>query len=438
MRKISSLIIALCITASVSAQPNLSLEDAIELGLKNNFDIQIARNDARIAGNNRGRGLAGFLPDLDASAGYSRSNNDQEVDRPVSSSNIDVDNLNADITLNWTLFDGFRMFADRSKYNELASQGEYAVRNRIENSVVAISIAYFNLVRQEQLLQVARDTRDISETRLGRERVRHELGGSSSTDLLNAQVAFNADQSALLTRELEIQIARQDLNVLLGQDPEVEFTVSTEIRIPELDAGLSEIMTVALESNSGLKAAELGKKVADRGVQSARASFFPRLSAFANYGYTDQTVNNSAGLYPGLDVGTETKGTTVGLNLSFNLFNGRLDKITFDNARIEAANETLALRDARNRLTAAVREIYSTYRQRMDVVTLEEQNIEAARQNLDLQRDRHELGVATSLEFRDAQVSFVQSQTSLITARYQARISRLELDQLTGSLNVGE
>ncbi len=438
MLKISTILAMLLLAVSAAAQSHLTLENAIELGLKNNYDIQIARNDARISDNSRGKGLAGFLPTLEASAGYNRSDRDQDVDLPPSSSTSDVDNMTADVTLNWTLFDGFRMFADRGRYNELAQQGEFAARSRIENSVVAISSAYFNLVLREQLLQVARDTRNISETRLGREKVRHQLGGSSSTDLLNAQVSFNSDQSALLSRVLEVQIARQQLNVLLGQDPATEFTVSTKINIPILDDDLPNILLLAQEHNSGLKAAEFSKKVADRGVQSARASFMPRLSAFASYGHTDQTQNSSAGQYPGLDVGTETNSTTVGLNLSFNLFNGRRDKIDYDNARIEANNQALSLRDARNRLVGEVREIYNTYRQRLDVVGLEDQNIEAARQNLELQQERQELGVATSLEFRDAQVSFVRSQTSLITARYQARISRIELDQLTGALRVGE
>ena len=118
------------------------------------------------------------------------------------------------------------------------------------------------------------------------------------------------------------------------------------------------------------------------------------------------------------------------------MFNGTRDKVALQNAKLEANNEALALRDARNRLTGLVQQTYDTYRQRMEVVALEEQNIQAARQNLDLQRERQKLGVANSLEFRDAQVSFVRSQTSLITARYQARISRLVLEKLMGALEV--
>ncbi len=437
LTKLLLLISCLMLASSVAAQSMLTLEDAIALGLKNNYDIRIARNQAKISANSKGIGLSGFLPTLDAGGSYSKTDSEAEVDLPPGTTNTDMDNLSAQLSMNWTIFDGFKMFVNRKKFNELAKLGEYQARNRIENSIVAISEAYFNLVQQEQLLQVAHDVRNISETRLRRERVRNELGGASNTDFLNAQVSFNSDQSSLLNQQLAVTVAIEQLNLLLGQDPATEFAVSTEIVIPELVRDYSEILHLALERNSSLMASELSKKVADREAQSARSPFLPRLSAFASYGYGDQTLNRDVGDFAGLDVGTKTISTTVGLSLSYNLFNGTRDKVALQNAKLEANNEALALRDARNRLTGLVQQTWDTYRQRMEVVALEEQNIQAARQNLDLQRERQELGVANSLEFRDAQVSFVRSQTSLITARYQARISRLVLEKLMGALEVG-
>ena len=221
---------------------------------------------------------------------------------------------------------------------------------------MGISEAYFNLVQQEQLLQVAREVRDISQTRLERERVRNELGGASNTDFLNAQVSFNSDQSALLNRQLAVTVAREQLNLLLGQDPATEFSVSTEIVIPKLERDYSEVLQLALERNSSLKSSELSKKVADRNLQSTRASFMPRLSAFAAYGYGDQTVNKDFGDFANLDVGTKTTSTTVGLALSSNLFNGTRDRVALKNAKLEANNEALALRDARNRLAGLVQQ----------------------------------------------------------------------------------
>ncbi|MBU8933245.1 MAG: TolC family protein [candidate division Zixibacteria bacterium] len=427
---------AVLLAVSLSAEPMMTLEEAIALGLKNSYNIKVARNQAQMADNNKGLGLAGFLPTVDASGGYRLTNGDLEIDLPPSSAESEKENLTAELSLRWTLFDGFRMFVDRKKFNELARMGEYQARNQIEGSIVNISRAYFNLVQQERLLQVASDTRDLSEARLRRERIRNELGGSSSTDFLHAQVAFNSDQSTLLSQQLLVNIARQQLNVLLGQDPATSYSVSNEILIPELSLDYTQVHDLALEHNSSLKAAELSEKITGRDVQKASSSFLPNLSAYANYGYSDETANSTAGLNPGLDVGTQTTSTTVGLSLSLNLFNGRRNRIELQNAKIEAVNQALVLRDARNRLIGLVCETFDTYHQRMEVITLEAQNAETAQQNLDLQKERQEQGIVNSLEFRDAQLSLTKAQTSLITARYQARISRLEIEQLIGSLEI--
>jgi outer membrane protein len=69
-------------------------------------------------------------------------------------------------------------------------------------------------------------------------------------------------------------------------------------------------------------------------------------------------------------------------------------------------------------------------------VKLEEQNLVAAQQNLDLQLERYNIGTANSLEFRDAQVNLIRAQTTLIAACYQARITRLEIEQLIGKVGI--
>ena len=120
------------------------------------------------------------------------------------------------------------------------------------------------------------------------------------------------------------------------------------------------------------------------------------------------------------------------MTLSLNLFNGFRDKINLQNARIEAKNQELALQDTRNQLAGLMREKYETFRQRLKLMELEQQNVVAAQQNLDLQADRYQIGAATSLEFRDAQVNLIRSQATLVVARYQARITRLEIEQLSG------
>jgi len=434
MHKLLVLVIFILIAGNSSGQPLLTLEDAVTLGLQNNFDIRIARNQQKIAENNTGKGLAGFLPKVDLNGTISQVDNKQELDLPVVTSNNDINSLNAEVVLNWTLFDGFKMFVNNSTFKSQAELGKMQARDQIENIIVQISQAYFNLSQQDQLYRVALETKQISATRLEREKVRNEIGGASSTDLYNAQVSYNNDQSSLLTRELTLSTAREQLNILLGRDPETAYTVTDEIEIPELVYDYEEIKRIALERNSSLEAARLNREIAEKKVKSAYAPFLPKVSLFARYGYADQTRRSDIGDYPGMDIGTTNKDATIGLNLSYNIFNGSSDKIDLQNARITANNQNLAQRDAQNKLVGSVKEIFDTYRQQLQIVQLEEANISAAQRNMEIQQELHELGAAGSLEFRDAQVRFAAARTALITARFQARISRLQIEKLIGML----
>ncbi len=420
---------------TVSGQEALTIEDVIRLGLKSNYDIRVARNSSEIAANNAGKGAANFLPTVDATGNYSRSSTRQTTNSPFSFGDSDSKSWGADVSFNWTVFDGFRMFAVRKRYDELAKLGDYQARYIIENTVVQISRAYFNLVQHEQLIEVAKSAHDISRDRLERERVRHDLGGASSTDLLNAEVSFNNDRAALLEQQLRLDIARQDLNILLGRDPGTPMKVSEEFVIEPLELGFEQLLDSAEHRNSALLVARQNKRVADQEVRLGQAAFWPRLALTGSYGYSDRSVSSSSAGFDD-DITTEETSASVGLVLSFNIFNGRRDWIDLKNARLEASNRQLELRDARNQLRALVRERIRTFEQRMELSALEQESVRAARQNLQLQVDRFELGAATSLEFRDAQVNLVRVQTALIVARYQARLARLEVEQLIGAIRI--
>ena len=429
------LIIILLLVSGLAAQNPLTLEEAISIGLQNNYSIQIARNSAQVSQNNQGLGLSGFLPTLNANGNYQMQNSREKSNSQQSYGDSETEIRSAELALQWTLFDGFRMFANRKLYSESARLGHYQARQSIENTVVAICRAYFNLVLQEKLLQIAEESKQISEERFNQEKVRHEIGGASSTDLLNAQVAYNTDRSKLLSQELEVEIARENLNLLLGREPSEKLNVVDDIVIPELKSSEAEIKSSANQNNSGINIARKNKQVASQQVSLARSAFFPRLNLSAGYGYNDRTIRPDQATFAN-EINTESYTGSIGLNLSFNLFNGRRDKISYQNARLQKTNSSFALAEAENQLSGKISQTYETYQRRVQIVTLEEQNVTAARQNLELIQDRYQLGASTSLEFRDAQVNLFNAQVSLISAKYQARISRIEIDQLTGMLAI--
>jgi len=431
------LLAALVVPLIVSAQDQMTVEDAIKIGLKNNYDILIAKNTAEIAVNNKGKGIAGFLPVIDTSGNFRYDASNDETGAPSSFGNSDSRTYGSQLSLNWTLFDGFGMFANKVRYDELAKLGEYEARNNIENTVVGIMIAYFDLVQQEQLLDVALKTRDISRTRLDRETVRRDLGGVSSTDLLNARVNFNNDQAVLLDQELRVAIAKKELNLLLSRDPHEEITVKKVIRVLPLNDSYDTLLRSAEERNSFLLTAKQNVKVAAEGVRLSKSSFWPRLSLNANYGYNDRALFGDD-VMSSARRRDETIDASVGLSLTFNLFNGNIDSINYQNAVIEEKNSVLLFKNIKNQLAGLVLEKYTTFNKRAEKVHLEDENVGTAEQNLKLQKERYAVGASDSLDFRDAQVNMVRANTSLIVARYQARITLLEIEQLIGKIEIEE
>ena len=438
MKKI--LISILTLWTASHGQSLLTAEKAIELGLKNNYNIQIARNNADIATTNRGLGRANFMPMLDVSGNYGLVQSEEESNNSFSIGSSETINAGAQVSLNWTLFDGFRMFIDNDQWRELEKLGEVQARNTIENTVVSILGAYFNLVQQQQLLEVARETLDISETRLNKEKIRSDLGGASSVDLLNAQVSFNQDQTALLQRELDVEIARKDLNIVLGQSPDTPIDVEEVIDVRPLTRDVDQLLELARERNSALILARQNQTIARNDVKLARSDYYPRLLLSAGYSYADRTTDrdladNDNSFFPPR-IESSSTDRSVGVRLSWNLFNGFRRNIILQNSRVEARNQELALSDAENFLNGLVTEAFLVFKQRLEIVRIEEENVTAAEQNLELQSERYQVGAATSLEFRDAQVNLARAQNTLIGARFQARIARLEIERLVGDVAV--
>ena len=420
----------------VADNDTMTVEEAVRIGLSNNYNIQIARYSAQQDENNRGKGLAGFLPVI-GTEGNMRydGTNEQHKSSPVSFGHSDSRTWSSSLVLNWTLFDGFRMFANKKRYDELAVMGEYNARDAIERNVVSIMTAYFNLVQSEQLLDVAIATRDLSKTRLERQKVRHNIGGASSADLLNARVNFNNDQTILLDRELAVTIAGKQLNVLLGRDPMVSVKVKKHIDVPSLDRDISELIRLAQMRNSTILAAESNRNVAHHNVRVAESVMWPQLLLNGSYGYTDRSMFGRD-IMMNADRNRSTIDTSIWLMLKFNLFNGNVDRINIENARLQYLNQDLALKNTENEIKGFVKEKFYTYRKKMEQVKLAEENIVTAQRNMELESERYYTGVSDSLDFRDAQIKLALARATLIVARFEARVAMIDLNKLTGELKI--
>src|ERR1044072_4510765 len=136
----------------LSAQDTLTVDQAIATALHNNYDILLSKEDsASVAITNEYRNAV-FLPTLNANSTILYNKNAQTTKLTDGTerkrTGIHANNINAALSLNWTLFDGFRMFILRDRLDVNILRGNLTIKNQVVNTVSDVIKTYFDIVRQ--------------------------------------------------------------------------------------------------------------------------------------------------------------------------------------------------------------------------------------------------------------------------------------------------
>ena len=427
-------ILLLLFSQEVFSQELLSLDRAIEIGLKNNFSIQISNNNAEMAQNDNYIGNAGMLPSLNLNASGNKATNDikqsYSTGNDVSKVGVASDNLSYGAALNWTLFDGFKMFVTYDKLGVLEDLGNINAKITIETTVSGIIDAYYDVVRQKQLVKVIKDAIDVYDAKVNLAETRYNIGKSSKLDFLQSKVDLNAQKSLLLKQNQALATAKITLNQLLSRNIELDFYVTDTIII-DYKPTIDELKTTTLRQNNFLKSYEKNVKVAELSLKQYQAQRYPTLGIGLNYNFSK--TDNEAGFV----LLNQNQGLSIGFTATYNLFNGSILNHQIEDAEIYLENTNLQFKDARIQVEAGLMKAWKTFQTDLDVLKLEEDNLSVAKENLDVAMERYKQGASSSIELKDAQQSYEDSQGRVVQARYDAKVAETELMRLNGELVKG-
>lgn len=428
-----AIVISLCFYTSLFAQTQMSLSDVMRAALKNNYSITLLKNDTRAAENNYSLGNAGFLPSLDFNFRQNSTiSNTKQSYFDASRAGIDrtgakENSYTLETALNWTVFDGFNMFAAYDKLEELKNIGELQLALEIESVMSIVIDLYFDIVRQRYLLETDREAVALSEERLRIINSKYELGSASKMEVLQAQVDLNSDKSALLNQQSALENTIAAMNEIIVAKQDLNFTPTDTITI-NYDLKSNEILSSAKTGNIAMKIVSSQINVANYSLNSTRSRLYPSVSLFGTYNHN--VLNSEAGF---IKENTKT-GLSYGISLSFNLFDGLNTRREIENASIGLENAEIQRNDFENKLNAEITKAYSRYKSSLQLVALESENVGASREHLDIAFEQLRLGVYSALELREAQKNYVSAQSRLISAKYSAKISEKDLQQLSGNL----
>lgn len=416
---------------SIFSQDTTRLSDLINLALANNYQIRIIKNEQFKSQNNNTIGNAGFLPTLDAnlSQNYDVINSNQELYSGDVRSNPNANNnaTNAGINLNWSIFDGFQMFAQKSKFSELEQLGAVNTRYYIEQTVSDLAKSYYQLINEINKLGTYNLSKSISRDRYFLEEKKMELGSSNMFQLQLAQLDYLNDSAIVIQQTNLINQLQVQLNQIINRNIDSQIIPENSILLKDL-LQYNVLRDSALKYNSNLNISQIQELIASSNIRIQESRFYPEISIGGGYSFLNQ--NNSSGLLKT----NKTYGFNYGLNIRFNLFNGTKDRIQLQNLKIDQQNTQLKTQETQQTIEAGLYNNYITYQSMMQQYQLQEENIRIAQNNMDLAQLQYELGEINGFDFRQTQLTFIQAQTQLLDLRYILKTLEINILQISGTL----
>ncbi|MEN8787644.1 MAG: TolC family protein [Flavobacteriales bacterium] len=415
------------------SQEKMSVEDAISLALKNNFDIQLAENSILQAKNNKSIYNTGFLPTATASAdGKYSTSNAKITDQQGNERNIDAvetKGYGGSVGLNYILFNGGARKYNYDKLKNLYALSSLQRKTQIENTLIEVYTTFYNVARNQEQLKTVEEAFQISKERLERVSAQRKFGQQTTLDVLNAKVDANKDSINLLNVAVLVENNMRNLNYLLGRDINTAFDAQADVVLDE-EVSYLELKEQLKTNNNELKQIEINQSISQQDLRINQAGWLPSVSTNVSYGlnYSD---NGPAGFL----AEQQTTGINAGINLSWNIFDGGATKVRVQNAKIAMKTQGLNQQKIQLNLENQLAKFWAEYNTQKAIIENEKINVEISNLNFLKSKELFNLGRVSSLDFRQAQLNLINTKLNLLNAQYNAKIAELQLKKFAGLLN---
>ena len=416
--KFLSLLVASFITAlsALGQVENLTLTDAIAKTLEYNYGIRISKSDVEIASINNDWGVAGRYPTIgfDASSNNAYNFNDTNW----------TNRLYAGIGLDWTIFDGFRVnfTKDKLEFLEELSQGSLGVV--VENTIEDVIMAYYDVLLQQENLNVLKTVMTLSEDRYTYEQVRYDLGGTVTFQVLQAQNVYLNDKALFMTQEVVVRNAVRNLNFLLGLDPSLMWNFPDPFEPDTTDYILGDLTGKLTSNNQTLRNQYTNLQLQKKEIDLRKSALYPSLYVSAGL---DENVGNVQFIG-----NTDALSTYGNLRSSWDIYTGGTRKRAVEVARINEGIAQIEIEQMEHALMNELLNLYDFYSIRIALLEVADESLEAAELNMSIADEKFRAGAITSFEYRDIQLIYLNSALRRLQAIYNLIGSRTSLTRLTG------
>ena len=414
------------------AQKLITVDNAVGIALKNNYDILVSRNDADIDKMNNTAGNAGMLPAVavNGSDNYSVNNSfiKQFSGSEISSSNASTNAINTSVQLNWTVYDGGKMFVTKNKLNEIEALGGLQYRNQVEQTVYDVVVAYFNVVKQQQQLVSINKVILYNQERVTILQTSFNAGSSAKNNLLQAKIDLNVSKENSITQQSIIISSKRNLNQILSLNIDsTAYGVIDSIPLtykPDKADLINKIYT----NNTNILTFQKEIDIARLSVDEFKANRLPKVNFNTSYNF--QYTSNSSGT----TLLSRYYGPQVGGSISIPIFQGGNLNRLISTSKIQLESAQYNLENSKIQVNTLLQNALTDFENQEHLLAIEKENTDLVKENLEISMQRLRYGQTTALEVRQAQQSYEDSFTRLINFKYNLKVAETRLRQLIAGL----
>lgn len=424
------------------SQTSLSLEQAIEIGLKNNYQIQIAERNLEIAENSNDWSIAGRYPTINATLNW--NSNFIKSDNPASFFPQNT-SLSSGIVpggeVLWTLYNGSRVKFTKQQLEQLQQLGQGNVQIAVENTIQGIILAYYQALIQQEQLRVREEVLNLSRDRLEYAQVRVEFGQAASFDVLQSQDAYLNDSTSYLIQKNTFENSLRSLNVAMGVDElTTQYQLTDQLAFVVQDYNLSDLKNRMLTGNRSLQNLFVSRELASIATRIQETTKLPQVNLRLgitdniNYNLISKQVNISGDERDFGGVRTNAFNTNLGISLVYNVFDWGVRKRNIQNARIQEITAQLNIEDLKRNLNGQLENTYATFNNQRQLVEVTNQLVQNSQRSLTIAEDRFEAGLINIFDYRQVQLSYINAVQSRLNAIFNLKTTETDLIRLVGGL----
>jgi outer membrane protein len=344
----------LLLIGTVSAQPYLTLQSAIDTALSRNFDVRQRGLVAEQAEANMKQARANLLPDLGATINHG-VNQGRSID-PFTNQFVDQTVNYAGYGLNSgiVLFNGLNLQNTVKQFATAYDASRMEQQQAKDNLTLNVMLAYLQVLNTEDLLSAATKQKEVSEKQLERLQILDKQGAISPSQVTDVKGQLMNDELSILNLRNSLETAKlslaQLMNIPYQRTMRLE-RVNAEEFLTSYGVTSSDIYETALQQFSLVKAVELRRKSAEYALKAARGSLFPVLTLGGNAqtNYSSVAMDN-AGKIPYKDQLSNNMFYTLNLGLRVPIFTNRRARTNIKLADIALRNTQLLEENTRIQL----------------------------------------------------------------------------------------